>query len=224
VNDVIELDEAAERVRARLEAEGAPLPLEFVRDVVYQFVVTAAQDPASALQEGRDTAVRRVAAALFEDEAVVGQIVEAFSRDREAHPPPRTDPPAYGYLPPAAQDVVDSDAATIATRLNDAGFAIEADLVERVMANLLALVLSSDRMLNHRATHPAVARRIASALGENELPVRRVVAEIVRLLGDPGRFDPIAGGERSARPEPRATSAERRGAQPRRRKRPPPRR
>src|SRR5215472_3267730 len=134
MDDNIDLDEAAERVRARLAAEGTTLPLEFVRDVVYVYVAATAQQPALARPAERASAVKRVAGALLEDQAVVRRIVEALIRDQEAHPPPVAHPVTNL---PAAAELAAPDAVRIAARLNDAGVPVTTDLVGRVMTRLL---------------------------------------------------------------------------------------
>jgi hypothetical protein len=66
-------------VAARLDGEGATLPVVFVRDVLEKYLEELDSEWRAVPSE--QAVVRRVAGALYEDESVVGRVLEVAHRE-----------------------------------------------------------------------------------------------------------------------------------------------
>jgi hypothetical protein len=199
----IGLEEPAEHITARLAVEGLVLPVDFVGDILIRFLDLAAEHPSLVLPDRRATIVKRISASLYEDETVVGRIVEEIVRELEFHPfvggddneDDNMDEPTKGGFDP--QEV----AIRVADRLTTAGVPVTPRDVIAVMRPHAGLPDRRDP-----SKRPEIATRIAEATGHPAAVVARILDEVEPLVRDDpaGRWPELARTISASAPAQRA--------------------
>lgn len=195
-------NDPAAAIARQLRAGGLALPVQFVEDVVEKSIQVVALRPELDRPSERPALVRRVASALYEDQVVIGRIVDQLYLALDGSliplpPPPPAATPEPELVPePVAEpmpepiaelededeDSDDADVEMILASLEEAGVPATLDLVGRVMDRYLDPVVLGES-LRERGREPAVVARIAADLGEDEALVGPIVAELRFLFG-----------------------------------------